>query len=328
MESPNEKENKGKPISNPSKQMDIKYKFRALKVHSSDEWMADGTKKYRRVYDRFETTYIRVEVSFFNKLFDEEDWEATITTKCFFLNGNQKNELCSQDQQRKILKDENIVYIRDSWGNATPGAYWNKGNYQWEAFVDNVLVGEAKFYVEDVGPSNPGENLYFKIEGIKLFEGDGSASEQPAKKYLSKFSQKDTRYVWGEFTFNNLSANDYYAELFFNFYDKAGLFKGSNATLTFVKANTQNQVYTVYAGWGGESPGRWKSDSYTMEVVFLDNLIATIPFQVGEAFEEGSAAVITDLGQVISQAAKPTSTTQLIKIWTICCMKVWPNSTP
>ena len=33
-----------------------KYKFRDMKVHSSDEWMADATKKYRRVFDRYETT--------------------------------------------------------------------------------------------------------------------------------------------------------------------------------------------------------------------------------------------------------------------------------
>lgn len=47
-----------------SKQMPVKYKFRDMKVHSSDEWMAGGTKKYRKVFDRFETTYMRVEFSF------------------------------------------------------------------------------------------------------------------------------------------------------------------------------------------------------------------------------------------------------------------------
>jgi SpoVK/Ycf46/Vps4 family AAA+-type ATPase len=45
-----------------------------------------------------------------------------------------------------------------------------------------------------------------------------------------------------------------------------------------------------------------------MEVIFMDNLIATVPFQVGNAFEEGNVAVITDIGQVISQASKPAST--------------------
>jgi len=63
----------GNEEKNPTKQMPIKYKFRDIKVHSSDEWMADATKKYRKVYDRYETSYMRVEFSFFNKLFDEEE---------------------------------------------------------------------------------------------------------------------------------------------------------------------------------------------------------------------------------------------------------------
>ena len=31
----------------PAKNLPVKYKARAIKAHSSDEWMADGTKKYR-----------------------------------------------------------------------------------------------------------------------------------------------------------------------------------------------------------------------------------------------------------------------------------------
>jgi len=302
----------GNEEKNPTKQMPIKYKFRDIKVHSSDEWMADATKKYRKVYDRYETSYMRVEFSFFNKLFDEEEWEASVRLKCFHVNGSQRNELCSQDQKRKVLKDENIVYIRDSWGNATPGAYWQKGDYLWEAYIDEVKVGESKFYVEDVGQAKPGENLFFDIVSIKLFEGDGQASTLPQKKYLKKFSQRDARFVWSEFSFKNKSPKDYFTEIFFNFYDKAGQLKGSNSLLTYVATNTADKVYTIFPGWGGDAPGRWKSDMYTMEVVFLDTLIATVPFQVGETFEEGDVAVLTDTtpflkGSTIASSA-PSST--------------------
>jgi len=287
--------------------MPIKYKFRDLKVHSSDEWMADATKKYRKVYDRFETTFMRVEFSFFNKLFDEEEWEASVRLKCFHINGSQKNELCNLDQKRKVLKDENIVYIRDSWGHASPGTFWQKGDYQWEAYIDEVKIGEAKFYVEDVGPSKPGENLFFDIESIKLFEGDGKASMSLQKRYLKKFSQQETRFVWGDFQFKNKIEKDYYAEIFFNFYDKAGQPKGGTSYVTFVAANTAGKVYTLYPGWGGETPGRWKSDFYTMEVVFMDNLIATVPFQVGQAAEEGDATVLTDIGQLANSSSAATA---------------------
>lgn len=278
-----------------------KYKFKELKVHSSDEWMADGTKKYRQVFDRYETTFLRLELSFFNKLFDEEEWEASIKTTCSFVTGHDKKELSNMVQTRKVLKDENVVYYRDSWGNATPGAYWLRGNYVWEAFIDDVKVGEAKFYVEDVGVSKAGENLFFDMESIKLFEGDAQGWSVEQKKYLTQFSQKDTRYVWGEFNFKNKLPGDYYAEIFFNFSDDAGQLKGRSTRLVYVQSNTAGQLYTVYPSWGNDVVGTWKNDTYVMEVVFMDNLLATVPFKVGEAFEEGGAAVLKDSGIDVKQ---------------------------
>ena len=96
-------------MSNPeeggsSGQVPGRYKFKEMKVHSSDEWMAGATKKYRKVFDRYETTYLRVEISFLNKLFDEEEWEASIRSKCFFVNGSQKNELSNFEEKRRVLK--------------------------------------------------------------------------------------------------------------------------------------------------------------------------------------------------------------------------------
>lgn len=272
----------------------LKYKFRSIKVHSSDEWMADGTKKYRRVFDRYETSYLRVELSFFNKLFDEADWEATVRVKCFEIKGDKREELCNQEEKRTISKDENIVYVRKAWGNKNPGAYWFRGHYVWEGYIDEVKVGEGTFYVEDAGQPQKDQNLYFDIESVKLFEGDGKASEQAEKKYLKKFSQQDTRYVWTEFSFKNKITTGYMAEIFFNFYDQAGQPKGSNDYLVYVSYDTAGKIYTIYPGWGGETPGRWTSDAYTLEVVFMDKLIATIPFQVGETIEEGNAQVIVD----------------------------------
>ena len=67
------------------------YKFKALKVYASTEWVLDG-KKYRKVFENMETTYLYAELSFYNKLFDEEDWTAEINLKCFskVAKGNNK----------------------------------------------------------------------------------------------------------------------------------------------------------------------------------------------------------------------------------------------
>jgi AAA+ superfamily predicted ATPase len=289
------------------KQPLARYKFKEIKVHSSDEWMADGTKKYRLVFDRYETTHLRVEAAFYNKLFDEEDWDANIALKCFFISGSTSRELCNLTQTRKISKDENVVYIRDSWGNPTPGSYWTKGNYSWEIHIDGIKLGEGKFYIEDVGISKPGENLFFDIDTIKMFEGDGNGSAQTTKTYLSKFSSKDTRYVWSEFAFKNKSNSDYYIEVIFSFSNDAGQAKGKSSRLVYVQPNTAGQIYYIYPAWGSDTAGTWKDDNYLMEVVFMDTLIATVPFKVGEVMEEGGVSVITDTDSILKGGSQLTS---------------------
>ena len=283
-------------------QVTAKYKYNDMKVYSSDEWMAGSTKKYRRVFDRFETTYMRVEFSFYNKLFDEQDWEASIRTKSFHLNGSQKNELSNWEEKRKISKDENIVYIRHSWGNSIPGDYWRKGTYVWEGYIDDVKVGETKFYIEDIGQSAPGENRWLQIDSIKMFEADMNGATSTSRKYLKAYKQNETRYVFGEVNLHSLVPQDYFAEFIFNFTDGDGQPKGSHTYFIYVEANNTSKVYTVYASWGSDSAGTWKNDTYTLEIVFMDMLIASTQFKVGDAFEEGDVKVITDRGQLTQPA--------------------------
>ncbi len=315
MSSPENQDN-SQSDNNSSKQMPVKYRFRDIKVHSSDEWMAGSTKKYRKVFDRFETTYLRVEISFFNKLFDEEEWEASIRSKSYFINGSQRNELSNFEEKRKILKDENIVYIRHSWGNATPGIYWMKGTYVWEAYIDDVKIGETTFYVEDVGQGKEGENLYFDVESLRFFEGDGQGSSVPQKNYLIQYSQKDTRFVWGEFNFRNKAVKDYYIECIYNFYDDDRQLKASHNYLTYVPANTSGQVFTSYASWGSNTPGTWMNGGFILEVIFMDTLVASAGFKVGDQFQSGLAEVITDKGKLtsLSSSTAEVADTSLDKI--------------
>lgn len=69
------------------------FKFRELRVYSSTEWLADNRKKYRQVFDRYSTSYIYAELSFYNKLFDNLDWEVNIELKCYSLKKSKKRNL-------------------------------------------------------------------------------------------------------------------------------------------------------------------------------------------------------------------------------------------
>lgn len=105
-----------------AKENPVNYKFRAnSKIFGSTEWRINNEKKYRLVCDESECTFIYSELSFFNKLFDEEDWEVRMNLKCVHHTDNI--EICNLVADRTIRKDENIVYVREGWGVKTPGVY-------------------------------------------------------------------------------------------------------------------------------------------------------------------------------------------------------------
>jgi SpoVK/Ycf46/Vps4 family AAA+-type ATPase len=268
------------------------FKFKEIKVYSSNEWMAYGGKKYRQVFENTETTYMYFEVSLYNKLFDEEDWDISLTVKGFQLEpGNKRRELCSLDLSKKVAKEENIVYFRDGWGMEVQGSFWRRGDYIWEAYVDGEAIGNAKFFIEDGGGVSPDYNPYFEIQNIKLYEGNFEGIEKGKRVYLNQFSRSETRYVWIEFNIQNKQLKSYYCELFFNFYDDAHQLKASTSINNNVPDNSEGQTFSYTTGWGSDIPGTWVDERYTVEVVFMDQLLAIVPFDVDEEHEEGEVKI-------------------------------------
>lgn len=291
------------------------YKFKDMKVYSSDEWMVNATKKYRTVFDRAETTYLRTEFSFYNKLFDEQDWKAKVNLKCFEITGGGRKELCSLDYDQTISMNDNIVYIRDGWGNAAEAAYWFKGSYIWEGYIDSELVGSKKFFVEEVGKVTVSSNPYFTVESVKLFSGQHDGWNVKDRTYYKMLSRNETPYLWVEFKIRTKAASDWNYEFFFNFYDDAGQAKGQTLRTGFIEAGKNELIYTFDAGWGSESAGSWKDDKYTVEIVFMDTLVALVPFIMGDSSEEGvmtpmvtSEQVLTEANRINADPEKPEET--------------------
>ncbi len=285
-----------------------KYKFKELRSFGSDEWMMGSTKKYRKVFDKTETTYIRVEFSFYNKAFDEENWSCTTTLKCFDLTDGQKKELCSLETKRDVKMDENIVYVRDGWGNATEGAYWKKGEYSWEAYVDNELAAELKFFVNDVAKVTVGANPYFEVEYIKLYTGDFNSWEKKDRKYLKKIKKETTQYVWVEAKIKNKINLDWQYELFFNFFDDAYQLKGQVSREGKVEKDKLDFTYTFDVGWGNDVPGSWKDDKYAVEIIFMDTMVAMVEFHAGTEDEEGVPQLILGGQRLVSTGGTETTT--------------------
>lgn len=269
--------------------------------------MANATKKYRKVFDKAETTYIRVEFSFYNKLFDEENWSCTVLLKCFDLADGGKKELCSLETKRDVKMDENIVYLRDGWGNATEGVYWKKGEYSWEAYVDSELAGETKFYVNDVARVTPEANPYFEVEYIKLFSGDYNGWEKKERTYLKKFKRETTQYIWVEARLRNKVKVDWQYELFFNFFDDAYQLKGQVTREGKIVDDKLDFRYTFDVGWGNDVPGSWKDEKYVVEMIFMDTMVAMVEFECGGADEEGIPTLVLGGQRLVSAAGDRTA---------------------
>ena len=278
-----------KSSSNTTNQL---FKFKELKVYSSTEWLADNKKKYRQVFDRYETTYIYVELSFHNKKFDEEAWKVNVNLKCFEIK-NGKKQVCSLEFSRKVNKYDSVVYIREGWGNKKEGLFWKKGNYCWEAWIDGEKVGVKYFYVEDTGVEweNIEANPYFNLKSVKLYEGKYDDVIEEERKYLKMFSGEETKYVYSEIILeNNFIDKDWFLELFVKYYNEAKELKGQVVKLQSV--GKDDDLIKITAGWGSNTPGSWRYGNYTVDIIFLDTLIASVPFEVDDKFEEGQAPVL------------------------------------
>jgi len=267
-----------------------KYKFKELKVYSSTEWLADNKKKYRQVFDRSKTSYVYAELTFFNKNFDLKVWEVNVNFKCFALKGKKK-EICNLTFNKKISKYDSVVYIREGWGNKKDGAFWKEGTYFWEAYIEGELVATKYFYIEDmdVDFDNFG-NRCFRMQSMKLFEGlydDVNVSE---RKYYQSFSAEHTRYIHSELTLKNLRKDrNWHCELFIKYYNDARELKGQITRLINVKKG--KDLIKTSAGWGSNTPASWRKGNYTVEVVFMERMVASINFDVGDDFEEGDPSI-------------------------------------
>lgn len=276
-----------------------KHKFRELRIYSSTEWLADNKKKYRQVFERWETSYVYAELSFYNKLFDLEDWDVEVELICYQVKKSRK-ELCSLNFKRKVSKYDNIVYIREGWGNKEGGVFWKKGTYLWEAFIEGEKVATKYFYVEDAGKDGFSlGNPFIQLQSFKLYEGPYDDVMEEDRTYYERFNGSDTRYIYAEIILKNIHAEkQWQCELFVKYYNDARELKGQVVRLH--KIENKDELIKISAGWGSNVKGSWRNDKYTCELVFMDRLMAVIPFEVGDSFSEGLPAPYLP-GQLASQ---------------------------
>lgn len=266
--------------------------FLTFRVYGSNEWFG-GEKKYRKVFDKRETSYIYGELGLVNKKYNEEDQEVKLVMKCFRkTKGKADEEICSFEETYKISKETHIYYVREGWGNADIGVYWTLGNFYWQASEGSTVLGTADFYIEDVGIVTHEENPFFDIQEIKLFNAGFDIKDVNAEKALQQFAKDKIRYIYTDVLIKNKSKVAYYAELKFRYIDADGFVKGIASVVEFVNIKEGEPLH-LYTGWGTETPSNvFSQPLYFVEVVFMGCVIARAKIVVADEEEPGISPYI------------------------------------
>jgi SpoVK/Ycf46/Vps4 family AAA+-type ATPase len=268
------------------------YKIKDLKIYASKEYLAEDKKKYRQVFCNQEVQFIYVELSFINKLFDIQEWEFKGYLKAYDIDNNVY--CCDILVQRIIKKHEHIVYIREGWGVDAPGAYWKPGRYRWEVWIEERQVLFKPFFIIETLPYLNDSNPYFDILSLNLYPAD--INDQPLLEdidYCSVFDAEKTTFIWAELQLNIKYHPDSFSpwplEIFFNFYTETGELKGSIQELIMVESGMQ--TIRNSSGLGAEDWSFWQKGNYKMEFVFMNKLLAVVPFVVGDSFQPSKGNV-------------------------------------
>ena len=252
------------------------FKFKALKVHGSNEWLLGTSKKYRQVFDALTTKFIYVELSLHNLKFDESDWQIEVNFKAFDINNLS---LCDKTVTQTVTSAEDIAYIRYSWGKEIPAAYWTKGTYRWEAWVDGAMIGSANFFLIGEGIVTGESNPYFSLSSIKVYEGPLEDIPFGQRNYLKVFNASKTKYMWIEIEGENLQ------------YGKAAWQGEFILRIRSKSGDTRAEIFDLYTynnnlktirfgrGWGSREGGSWYEGEYVVEVVFLEHLLGSVYIQ-------------------------------------------------
>ncbi|MEL7219782.1 MAG: AAA family ATPase, partial [Bacteroidota bacterium] len=128
------------------------------------------------------------------------------------------------------------------------------------------------------------------VQSLRLYEGPYDDVNEDDRTYGKAFSSEETRYIYVEIVLKNrLPEKEWQCELFTKFFNNARELKGQVVRLHRIEK--EKDTIQLTAGWGSNVKGSWREDRYSVELVFMDQLLASIPFEVGPEFMEGDPSV-------------------------------------
>ncbi|MEI6122601.1 MAG: hypothetical protein WCQ95_03145 [Bacteroidota bacterium] len=124
----------------------------------------------------------------------------------------------------------------------------------------------------------------YKFKNMEVFSSE-EWMINASKKYTTVFDKSEITYTWTEFSFYNKLFDEIEctAEISLKSFACNGSRKDALCSLDsdqVMKPKDNNIV--IHDGWGSKKPGSWKDEVYWIDNVFMDTLITSIPFFMGD----------------------------------------------
>ena len=267
------------------------FKLKDLKIYNNNESAACAERKYRSVFDISELPELTIELSLFNKKFDEEYWSEEVELYCYrkstkglIASGYTVCKDLEADESENILVTDFTVKLDNELDNQS-------GTYYIEVSIDGTKIAYSEFTLLDGGGLYNGHNPYFEVYGLKLFEDTSEPEPQHIERsYHRQFQRMATRLVWAEFEIRNLiPEKTWKGEFFFNYYNDLRQLIRQEIKIVDVTPNPPNHEFFIEAGWGHPENVSWEEGKYTIEIVFMGKVIAIAFFIVADSAERGNA---------------------------------------
>ena len=251
----------------------------SMKIYANNEGMINSTRHYRTIFEEAELTYLNAEFSFYNKKFDEDDWECTLNMKCFEVNadGLRGNQICDiETKDFKVTRDMNLVVRRDGWGMDAAGAFWKKGSYFWVGYVNGTELMSCKCTVYNYGKVSPDSNPYFKFTGMRFYQGfDDLREANDGYRYMKELNGPNLEYLGIEVEVTVMINDAFDYEIFFTMLDDNGAPKAFfEQSGHFNKGEKGNNFY-IRQSWGNKEKNTYKPGFYHVSVMHMEQYMCS-----------------------------------------------------
>ncbi|MDY0103552.1 MAG: AAA family ATPase [Lentimicrobium sp.] len=275
------------------------FKLKDLRLINRTQKHLSPEIKYRQVFDRSEIEELTVEISLYNKKFDEKDWNAELEVVIWNNNDLGNVEVIDTEQiDIEASSDKNILNLSYTI-EQYEGQDWTGNNYLAEIWIDKKKISTASFSLVDNGKPENDENPYFDVFNVKFFEGGPEPEPKRYERaYIRQFQRMATRFIWTELEIKNkLPETAWKGEFIFNYYNDLGQVVHHIERIVEVTSNPPNQEFIIDAGCGDPVNVSWEEGNYMVEVVFMGNRIVIAPFKVGSEIEKGNGDFKVVFGQ-------------------------------